>query len=202
MGNNNKPTKDRMIEIFGNECMIEKLGIRKIPIEHRRRIKGYKKMQDVLTYHHIVERHEGGRTTIENGAVLKGYNHEWLHKLPEAEKQKINQQIQEYKINFIAMLGTGETISKGSIDITQLDFTDPNNYITIEAQNCTKEEFEKMKKRNEAQRVEKKIEDTKSKSKSKSNRKPRPKPKKETDRSYYYNTHYTEGDELEDDWDR
>lgn len=39
-----------------------------------------------------------GQATEENGAILKKYNHEWLERLPKVEREKINKQLQEYKI--------------------------------------------------------------------------------------------------------
>lgn len=182
----NKGARSLLIQIFGNECMIEKLGIRKIPIEKRKRIKGYKKTQETITYHHIHKREKGGKSTVENGALIKGYNHEWLHSLPEEQQEEINNQIQEYKINFISMLRDGTTIDKGSIDISQIDFDDPSKYIAIETTDCAKEEWEAMKQANI----------------NKNKRKQQRKAKRRMKQKDYLTKYYQEGDELEDDWEK
>ena len=105
---------------YGKECMIEAAGIRKIPIEKRKRIKGYKKTQEQLTYHHIEEKHLGGKATEENGAIIKEYNHAWLHSLPEEEKQKVNRQLQEYKLH-VAKIKPGISIEPVEIKIDMSD---------------------------------------------------------------------------------
>lgn len=97
----NSSARKRLERIFGKICFIEELGIRKIPIEERRKIKGYNKYEDKITYHHIKEKSKGGKATEENGALIKGYNHAWLHTLPEEDKQKINNAMIEFKAAFI-----------------------------------------------------------------------------------------------------
>lgn len=89
--------KQKLESIFGKICMIEELGIRYIPMDERRKLKGYTKYDNVLTYHHIKEKHLGGLATLENGALIRGYNHRWLHTLNSKQKEQINQAIQEYK---------------------------------------------------------------------------------------------------------
>lgn len=37
------------------------------------------KLDKTATYHHIIKREHGGKETIENGAVLNPYAHEYLH---------------------------------------------------------------------------------------------------------------------------
>lgn len=119
----NKQARNKLIRIFGNKCMIEELGIRKIPVEKRKKIKGYRKTQETITYHHIKEKQDGGKATVENGALIKGYNHEWLHTLPEDQKEEINNQIQQYKMNVIAMKGDGQILDSQSITL-DFDMTD------------------------------------------------------------------------------
>lgn len=108
-----------MTHIFGKKCMMEEAGIREIPKEERRKIKGYKHTDEKLTYHHIKPKSQGGKATIENGAVLKGYNHQWLEKQPKAEREKINKQLQEYKIA-VAEMRNGRIQGK----IIQIDMSD------------------------------------------------------------------------------
>lgn len=110
----NKSIRNKMEKIFGKKCMIEESGIRYIPIEERRKIKGYKKFQEKITYHHIKEKQQGGKRSIENGALIKDYNHSWLHSLPEEEKEEINKQLQQYKLNMLVMSGNGKVLEQMS----------------------------------------------------------------------------------------
>lgn len=41
---------------------------------------GYKLVNnDIFTYHHIVKRENGGKATIDNGAILTSVSHPYLH---------------------------------------------------------------------------------------------------------------------------
>lgn len=113
----NKSARMELERIFGKICMIEEAGIRYIPKEKRKKIKGYTKYDEVLTYHHIKEKHTGGKATFENGALIRGYNHRWLHSLPEEEKELVNQQLQEYKMRIMALQGNGQVTSSKSISL-------------------------------------------------------------------------------------
>ena len=65
----NKRVKERLIEMYGPECFIEKLHLR--PYEKRRYTsKGQRQRMKQLTYHHIVERSKGGKTTVENRSFI------------------------------------------------------------------------------------------------------------------------------------
>lgn len=100
MSKNSGPRK-KLERVFGKICFIEELGIRNIPQEERRKIKGYTKYDDKITFHHIKEKSKGGKATFENGALFKGYNHRWFHTLPEEDKDKINNSIIEFKVAFM-----------------------------------------------------------------------------------------------------
>ena len=59
--------------------------------------------------HHIFEKQYGGKVSIENGANLAAYNHEWLHEQTPEVKEAINRQLQEFK---------------RQLDVTQIKVTD------------------------------------------------------------------------------
>ena len=70
---------------YGKGCFMERAGIRKItPTEEKKlkKIKGYKKLDRTISYHHIKEKSKGGEVSIDNGANLAVYNHQWLHQQP------------------------------------------------------------------------------------------------------------------------
>lgn len=119
----NSEARKELERIFGKICFIEKLGIRYIPPKERKRIKGYTKYDDMLTYHHIVEKQNGGKSTIENGAIVRGYNHRWLHSLSEQEKQLINEAMQTYKASVLRAVNKGIEIKPEDI-ISQEDLYD------------------------------------------------------------------------------
>ncbi len=129
MSNQNKKIRKRLIQKYGNICMMEEAGIRKIPLSERKKIKGYKSSQEMITYHHIKPVREKGRTTEENGALLKEYNHEWLERQDQSVRNDINEKLQQFKLNFSGIsLGDGlETKFSCSVD---LDFNF-DDYIVI-----------------------------------------------------------------------
>ena len=128
----NKSARQELERLFGKKCMIEELGIRYIPKKERRKIKGYTKYDECLTFHHIVERHNGGKATPENGALVKGYNHRWLHTLPDYQKEQINEALQQYKLALLARRvevdENGHT--KEVVEEIPLDFN-PEDFIEI-----------------------------------------------------------------------
>lgn len=65
----NKSAKQKLIELFGPECFIEKLHLR--PAEDKKYTgKGQMKKMKQLTYHHIVEKSKGGKATVENRSFI------------------------------------------------------------------------------------------------------------------------------------
>ena len=50
-----------------------------------------------LTYHHIRMRKDGGKATVENGALLSAENHAWFHKQSPQVQTQMNEMFQEYK---------------------------------------------------------------------------------------------------------
>ena len=149
----NKSARMELERIFGKICMIEEAGIRYIPKEKRKKIKGYTKYDEVLTYHHIKEKHTGGKSTFENGALIRGYNHRWLHSLPEDEKELVNQQLQEYKMRIMTLQGNGQVTDSKSIS---LDFN-MDDCITIPVYNNKNKHRGSAKKRQALDREERKL---------------------------------------------
>lgn len=93
----NKKVKNKLIQLFGEECFIEKLKLR---VDDKPRVyksKGEYKRMKQLTYHHIKEKRNGGKATVENGALLSVENHEWFNKQSEEAQKKMNEMFQRYK---------------------------------------------------------------------------------------------------------
>ena len=94
---NNKKAKKELIRRYGAECFIEKLKLRRDTEPKRYKGKGQMKRMRQLTYHHIRMKKDGGRATVENGALLSAENHAWFHKQSPRDQAIMNEMFQEYK---------------------------------------------------------------------------------------------------------
>lgn len=94
---NNKSAREELIRRYGAECFIEKLHLRKDKKPRKYKSKGQKKRMKQLTYHHIQMVKDGGKTTVENGALLSTENHQWFHQQSEQDQTRMNEIFQEYK---------------------------------------------------------------------------------------------------------
>ena len=93
----NKQAKEKLIKLYGPECFIEKLKLRKDTEPKRYKSKGQMKRMKQLTYHHIRMKKNGGRATVENGALLSAENHAWFHKQSPQVQAQMNEMFQKYK---------------------------------------------------------------------------------------------------------
>ncbi len=93
----NKKVKEKLIKLYGNECFIEKLHLRKDTEPRKYKSKGQMKRMKQLTFHHIKERRKGGKATLENGALISAENHSWFHKQPKEKQRMMNDMFQKYK---------------------------------------------------------------------------------------------------------
>lgn len=93
----NKRAKEELIRRYGAECFIEKLKLRKDTEPRKYKGKGQMKKMKQLTYHHIRMKKDGGRATVENGALLSAENHAWFHKQNSQDQAIMNAMFQEYK---------------------------------------------------------------------------------------------------------
>lgn len=65
----NKSAKEKLIQLYGPECFIEKLRLRKVSSK-KYTSKGQLKRKRQLTYHHIREKSKGGKATVENRSFV------------------------------------------------------------------------------------------------------------------------------------
>lgn len=93
----NKKAKEELIRRYGAECFIEKLKLRKDVKPKRYKGKGQMKRMKQLTYHHIKMKKDGGKATLENGALLSAENHAWFHQQSTQDQAQMNEIFQEYK---------------------------------------------------------------------------------------------------------
>ena len=133
MSKKNSKARKKLEQIYGEGCFMERAGIREVH--------GYRKDAHQMTYHHMRHKSEGGKATVENGANLALENHQFLHSLPRMEEEKINNQIRQWKMNFVTMKGDGTVEHTGSIDFP--DLTNDENCIIIDLQDTIREEEKK-----------------------------------------------------------
>lgn len=123
----NKEAKQRLIELYGAECFIEKLRLRKDTEPRRYKSKGQRKRMKQLTYHHIQERSNGGQATVENGALLSTENHEWFNRQSKEAQRQMNELFQRYKnsvecsVEFVDNLETNFSIASVIIVPAELE---------------------------------------------------------------------------------
>ena len=123
----NKRAKERLIQLYGAECFIEKLHLRKDTEPRKYTSKGQRKRMKQLTYHHIKEKRYGGKATVENGAILSEENHIWFNEQSKEAQKQMNELFQQYKasveckIEFVEDLDTRFSIASSIIVPAELE---------------------------------------------------------------------------------
>ena len=123
----NKRAKERLIQLYGAECFIEKLHLRKDTEPRKYTSKGQRKRMKQLTYHHIKERRYGGKATVENGAILSEENHIWFNEQSKEAQRQMNELFQRYKqsvecsVEFVDNLETNFSIASVIIVPAELE---------------------------------------------------------------------------------
>lgn len=123
----NKKAKERLIELYGAECFIEKLHLRVDKEPRRYTSKGQYKRMKQLTYHHIREKQHGGKATVANGALLSAENHEWFNKQSKESQKQMNELFQKYKqsveckVEFVDELDTRFSIASTVIVANEME---------------------------------------------------------------------------------
>lgn len=145
---------------YGEGCFMERAGIRKITPEEEiklKKIKGYKKLDRTISYHHIKERSKGGEVSIENGANLAVYNHQWLHQQEPEVIAAINRRLQEFKFSIDA---SSMSINKKGLEISSFQTISPDfsNCISIPVYNDTEIDIKKKKEKFNRARVKRETE--------------------------------------------
>ena len=93
----NKKVREELERLYGKECFIEKLHLRKDIEPRKYTSKGQMKRMKQLSYHHIKMKKDGGKATVENGAILSNENHIWFHEQSEVKQGYLNAVFKEYK---------------------------------------------------------------------------------------------------------
>jgi hypothetical protein len=145
----NKAKREELERIYGKGSMFQESHCEDY-ISTLPKIKGYRKylqekhftgkdIREQLEYHHMQHRSEGGRTTLDNGAVVNRQEHSYMHSLPREQEEIINNHIRQWKIDFITMTGSG-----GEIDHAEVEPEPVQDYIEITAKDYYKEHKTKL----------------------------------------------------------
>lgn len=141
----NKRAKEELIRRYGAECFIEKLKLRKDIEPRRYKGKGQMKKMKQLTYHHIRMKKDGGRATVENGALLSAENHAWFHKQNSQDQAIMNAMFQEYKKQY-------QECQVVFVDKLNLGFEIKAMEFHIDEREQKKEKYNRAKEKREFQR--------------------------------------------------
>lgn len=141
----NKKAKEKLIRIYGAECFIEKLHLRKDTTPRRYTSKGQKKRMKQLTYHHIRMKKDGGKATVENGALLSAENHSWFHQQSSEDQTQMNAMFQEYKKQY-------QECEVVFVDDLDLDFEIKAMEFHIDEREQKKEKYNRAKEKREFQK--------------------------------------------------
>ena len=141
----NKNAKQELIKRYGAECFIEKLHLRKDTTPRRYTSKGQKKRMKQLTYHHIKMKKDGGKATVENGALLSAENHSWFHQQSSKDQTQMNAMFQEYKKQY-------QECEVVFVDDLDLDFEIKAMEFHIDEREQKKEKYNRAKEKREFQK--------------------------------------------------
>ncbi len=116
----NKAKREELERIYGAGSMFQRSkaeeyistlpkikGYQRYIHEKRFTTKEIKKLVRQMNFHHLKHVSEGGETTLENGAVVNALEHRYMHDLPRAHEEIINNHIRRWKIDFIALTTEG-----------------------------------------------------------------------------------------------
>lgn len=146
----NKKAKEALIRLYGAECFIEKLHLRQDTEPRKYTGKAqYKRMKE-LSYHHILEKKNGGKATIENGALLSVENHAWFNKQSRAKQKEMNEKFQQYKADFLIGITVAQLTTQGIKQAEVIEVEPTEEVIEIPVYETTLEEqkaFEEYKKK-------------------------------------------------------
>lgn len=142
---NNKRAKEELIRLYGAECFIEKLKLRKNVKPVRYKSKGQMKKMKQLTFHHIKMKKDGGRATVENGALLSAENHAWFHQQSSKDQAQMNTMFQEYKKQY-------QECEVVFVDDLDLGFEIRTMEFHIDERELKKEKYNRAKEKREFQK--------------------------------------------------
>lgn len=151
MSKSNKKARQALERIYGKGCFIERAGIRYISPEEeavmKKTITGFKKLDRTITYHHLRPKSAGGKATVDNGANIARYNHDWLEQLPPDRKAEVNNKLRQFKISVFSFAVTKEGMEIGSFGEVRVPRqSEEEEYLIIPAYDTSIEQYEELQK--------------------------------------------------------
>lgn len=162
----NRGAKQELERMFGKGCMFRNFNIEKELSQLHPTITSYRiylkqtrytgkqinQLERNMTYHHLRHRSEGGKTTLDNGAVLSELVHRYVHWLPRREEEIINNLIRQKKFEFKAgiLIPTEKGIDIRDPIQIELELNEEDGFIEIPVYNTTEQDMQKRKKFNRA----------------------------------------------------
>jgi len=147
MSSSNKKAKEKLIEIYGNECFIDKLKLRPKASKGVYTGKGQREKMKQLTYHHIQKKEHGGKSTVKNGAVLSLENHQWFNKQSPEKQAELNNIFQQYKLGILEIKG-GKVINSKTFE-----FDYSQDYYSIPLEPNKKTEYNRAQVKRKTQKA-------------------------------------------------
>jgi len=166
----NKSKREELERIYGAGSMFQKARTEEY-IETLPRIKGIKQfikekhysgkilkqLRKQMQYHHMKHKSEGGKTTLENGAVVDAVEHPYMHSLPREYEEVINNHIRQWKMDVLTFT-TDKVID--SAEITAEHCRDDAEFIEIpvcEYYKFSKKQLRRMRRRQEKRELREKL---------------------------------------------
>ena len=167
MSEDNSKARRRLEKIYGKGCMFKKAHIEEQieALQTKRVIKSYKvflketrytgkkirQLEGNMTYHHLRHRSEGGKTDVENGAIVNEMAHRYIHSLPREDEEVINNMLRKFKIQGGTLIATEQGLQIQDSFGIDLDYElNDEDVITIPVYDNTKEDYIKRQKFNRA----------------------------------------------------
>ena len=121
MSNGNRQVREELERIYGHICMLHQglkiNGYSKSKVNY----KG-KSIQSQLTLHHLKPRSKGGKTTMENGAVVCRGCHDYIEQTTQENRERINDMLRKYKecvVEYGDDFQTGVELDMAEIELTE-----------------------------------------------------------------------------------
>lgn len=168
MSKDNKTARLELEHIYGKGCMFKRAGIDDRLKHSGLKIKGYKvfisekhytskkirQLEKIMTYHHLEHKADGGKATVDNGAVINELAHRYMHSLPREQEEIINDMLRDFKHSLDIRVGIMSIDDKG-VNMQQpvvisLDDFQYDDCLTIPLEDNTKEDIIKRQKYNRA----------------------------------------------------
>lgn len=163
----NTKGRHQLEQIYGKGCMFKKAHIEEQikALQTRRIIKSYKvflketkytgkkirQLEGNMTYHHLRHRSEGGKTDVENGAIVNEMAHRYMHSLSREDEEVINNMLRHFKLSGGMLVPTEQGIQIEDPFGIDLDYElNDEDVITMPVYDNTKEDYIKRQKFNRA----------------------------------------------------